>query len=207
MSNKSTVQPKPQTSDRAASEAALEAAALQLLKKDGVLAGLNLREVADAAGVNRGLVYHYFGSRQELLRSALRRGVKQRLAEILASGGLPFNARIRQLVRTMLGQEEAVNLATLLLLDGREKLPVAPLKDQWLEGFERDVAEQKIAGDTDQQALLALMTALSYGYVVFRQAIAEELNIPVADMDYRVDDVFGKMLSVFENKKPEQSGQ
>lgn len=207
MNNKLTVQSKPQTSDRAASEAALETAALQLLKKDGVLAGLNLREVADAAGVNRGLVYHYFGSRQELLRSALRRGVQQRWTEILASSGLPFNARIRQLVRTLLGHKEAVNLATLLLLDGQEKLPIAPLKDQWLEGFQRDIAEEKIAGDTDLEALSALVTALSYGYVVFRDAIANEMDIPVADMDYRVDDVFGKMLSVFENKKPEQSGQ
>lgn len=203
MNNKLPVQQKPQASDRAASEAILETAALRLLQQNGVLAGLNLREVADEAGVNRGLVYHYFGSRQALLRSALRRDVKQRLADILASGSLPFNARIRQLVRTMLGQREAVNLSTLLVLDGQEKLPVAPLKDQWIDSFEHDIAEGKIAADTDPQALLALMTALSYGYVVFRQTVAEELNIPVADLDYRVDDVFGKMLSVFEKKQPE----
>ncbi len=202
MNTKLTVQQKPQASDRAASEAALETAALRLLQQNGVLSGLNLREVADEAGVNRGLVYHYFGSRQQLLRSALRRGVKQRLAEILASGGLPFNARIRQLIRTMLGQREAVNLSALLLLDAQEKLPVAPLKDQWIAGFQRDMAEGKVDADMDPQALLALMTALSYGYVVFRQAVAEELNVPVTDLDYRVDEVFGKMLSVFEKKLP-----
>ncbi len=201
MNTKLTLQQKPQASDRAASEAALETAALRLLQQNGVLSGLNLREVADEAGVNRGLVYHYFGSRQELLRSALRRNVKQRLAEVLASGGLPFNARIRQLIRTMLGQQKAVNLSTLLLLDAQEKLPVAPLKDQWIEGFKRDIAEGKVDADTDLQALLALMTALSYGYVVFRQAVAEELNVPVTDLDYRVDEVFGKMLSVFEKKQ------
>lgn len=202
MNNKLPVQEKSQTSDRAGSEAALEAAALRLLKQNGVLSGLNLREVADEAGVNRGLVYHYFGSRQELLRSALRRGVKQRWADILASGSLPFNARIRQLVRTMLGQQEAVYLSTLLMLDGSEKLRVAPLMKQWIAGFQSDVAEGKIEADTDHQALLALMTALSYGYVMFRQAVAEELDVPVADLDYRVDDVFGKMLSVFEKKQP-----
>jgi len=202
MNTKLTVQQRPQTSDRAASEAALETAALRLLQQNGVLSGLNLREVADEAGVNRGLVYHYFGSRQQLLRSALRRDVKQRLADVLASGGLPFNARIRQLVRTMLGQQEAVNLSTLLLLDAQEKLPVAPLKDQWIAGFQRDIAEGKVDADMDPQALLALMTALSYGYVVFRQAVAEELNVPVTDLDYRVDEVFGKMLSVFEKKQP-----
>ncbi|MFZ5912832.1 MAG: TetR/AcrR family transcriptional regulator [Pseudomonadota bacterium] len=201
MGNKQTATQKQQTQDRAASEAALEAAALALLKRNGVLAGLNLREVADEAGVNRGLVYHYFGSRQQLLRSALRRDVKSRLEEILASGRLPFNARIRQLVRTMLGQSEAVTLSTLLLLDAQEKLPVAPLKEQWIEGFRKDVAEGKIAEDTDTQALLALMTALSYGYVVFRQAIAEELELPAADLDYRVDEIFGKMLGVFEESQ------
>ena len=201
MGNKQTVPQKQQSPDRAASEAALEAAALALLKRNGVLAGLNLREVADEAGVNRGLVYHYFGSRQQLLRAALRRDVRARLEEILASGGLPFNARIRQLVRTMLGQSEAVTLSTLLLLDAREKLPVAPLKDQWIGGFRKDMAEGKIAADTDIPALLALMTALSYGYVVFRQAMAEELELPATDLDYRVDEIFGKMLGVFEESQ------
>ena len=38
-----------------------------------MLGGLNLREVAEAAGVNRGNIYHYFGSRQELLRAAINR--------------------------------------------------------------------------------------------------------------------------------------
>ncbi|MFE5025744.1 TetR/AcrR family transcriptional regulator [Streptomyces sp. NPDC056656] len=37
-----------------------------------MLGGSNLREVG-GAGVNRGLVYHYFGSRRDLLSSALRR--------------------------------------------------------------------------------------------------------------------------------------
>lgn len=51
----------------------LERAARELLERDGVLGGLNLREVADHDRVDRGLVCHYFGSRQDLLRSALRR--------------------------------------------------------------------------------------------------------------------------------------
>ena len=37
--------------------------AFGLIRRNGVLAGLNLREVADRAGVNRGNIYHYFGSR------------------------------------------------------------------------------------------------------------------------------------------------
>ena len=56
---------------RAASEALLREAALRLLDRNGVLAGLSLQDVADEAGVSRGLVHAYFGTRQDLLRSAL----------------------------------------------------------------------------------------------------------------------------------------
>lgn len=198
MSDKSTTDTKRPAVDRGASEAALEAAALRLLRRHGVLAGLNLREVADEAGVNRGLVYHYFGSRQELLRAALRRDVKERLAEILASGQLPFKARIQQLLRTMMGQDEAIRLSTLLVLDAREKLPVAPLREQWISGFKQDMAAGKIREDVDPDALLALVTALSYGYVVFRQAMSDEFDIPASDLDFRVDAILGKMLTQFE---------
>ena len=72
----------PRTPNRPATEAALQRAALDLLGRNGVLAGLNLREVADEAGVNRGLVYHYFGSRRDLLRARAavgRRAAPRRL--------------------------------------------------------------------------------------------------------------------------------
>ena len=42
-------------------------AALDLLDERGVLAGLNLREVADRVGVTPANIYHLFGSRQGLL--------------------------------------------------------------------------------------------------------------------------------------------
>ena len=62
-----------QRRSRADTEQKLIDVALELIRNKGVLAGLNLREVADGAGVNRGNIYHYFGSRQELLRSAINR--------------------------------------------------------------------------------------------------------------------------------------
>ena len=58
---------------RAETERRLIDVALDLILHNGVLAGLNLREVADGAGVNRGNIYHYFGSRRELLRAAIAR--------------------------------------------------------------------------------------------------------------------------------------
>ena len=50
----------------------LQASVLDLLAERGILAGVNLRQVAERAGVHRALVYHYFGSRRELLLAALR---------------------------------------------------------------------------------------------------------------------------------------
>ena len=61
---------------RAETEEKLITVALGIIRDKGVLAGLNLREVADGAGVNRGNIYHYFGSRQELLRVAISRRFK-----------------------------------------------------------------------------------------------------------------------------------
>jgi AcrR family transcriptional regulator len=58
---------------RADAEAVLERAALALLQESGALAGLNPGEVADRAGINRGLFNHHYGSRQDLLRFALDR--------------------------------------------------------------------------------------------------------------------------------------
>ena len=68
----------------------LENASLAMLNANGVLAGLNLREVAERAGVNRGLVYHHFGSRDQLLRSALKRDLRDRLNQVTEGLSLPL---------------------------------------------------------------------------------------------------------------------
>jgi len=70
--NQTEMANKPKRS-RAETERRLIEVALELIREKGVLAGLNLRKVAEGAGVNRGNIYHYFGSRQELLRAAINR--------------------------------------------------------------------------------------------------------------------------------------
>src|SRR5690606_11848510 len=67
---------------REATEQALIEAALTLLRERGILAGVNLREIAEEAQVTRGLAYHYFGSRQELLRAAAKREIARPRAEV-----------------------------------------------------------------------------------------------------------------------------
>ena len=83
-----------QKRNRAETEQRLIDVALEMIQKNGVLGGLNLREVAAAAGVNRGNIYHYFGSRQELLRGAINRQFQRVLRSLsVARQRKPFAQR------------------------------------------------------------------------------------------------------------------
>lgn len=186
------------SASRAAREAALEQAALALLRENGALAGLNLREVADRAGINRGLVYHYYGSREELLRTTLKRNLAPRLAEISAGSSLPFPNRVRQLLRTLVGHEEAIRLVTLLLLDRGGPLSLMPLFADWLENLERDQRDKKVKEDIDGPAMVALITCLGYGFVLFRKQLAREMGMSVADFDWRIDEALRRLLDALE---------
>ncbi len=179
---------------RAETEDRLEAAALALLQRDGVLAGLNLREVADEAGVNRGFVYHYFGSRGDLLRAALRKDARRRLQKIQSGGKLPFAARWRRFLRIMADESEAVRLMTLLVLDGDIELRTMPLREETGDLLEADKREGNLAPDLDLQAAHAAIVSFTWGYLVYRDALARELELTKDDLDERVAVVFDLML-------------
>jgi AcrR family transcriptional regulator len=67
---------RPVSEARQQARVALMDAAEQLLYEVGY-AGVSTRAVADAAGVNHGLVHYYFGSMEELLTLTLERFVEQ----------------------------------------------------------------------------------------------------------------------------------
>ncbi|HEY8527768.1 MAG TPA: helix-turn-helix domain-containing protein [Acidimicrobiales bacterium] len=171
--------------DRAATEAALEQAALRLLERNGVLAGLNLREVADEAGVNRGLVYHYFGSRRDLLRAALGADVRERIRDLELGASLPFHDRYLRMVRMMLRHRKAVVLAALLVLDGDSGVRMDPGQEGRRARLRKDVEAGHLPPDTDIDALWAALSSLVYGYDVFRTRFAEELGVDLDELDER----------------------
>ncbi len=192
---------RPEKEAKDSSVALLEQAALDLMKENGVLAGLNLREVAEQAGVNRALVYHYFGSREELLRSALTRDLKDRLDQVSQGLSLPFNSRVRQMLRTMVQHQPALRLAMLLMLDGKEEVRLAPLKEAWLETFEQDQAQRNIDGSLDLEGFLVMISALSYGYALMRDSFAAEFEIDPVTLDWRLESVLEQFLSKFETNE------
>src|SRR3546814_6167206 len=102
---------------REATEQALIDGAVQLLRERGILAGMNLREIADEAAVTRGLAYHYFGSRQELLRAAAKREIARPREEVPGEGEMGFAEWLATLLDHSFDYKEAVRLIVLLVLD------------------------------------------------------------------------------------------
>jgi AcrR family transcriptional regulator len=185
---------RPRTPNRPATEAALQTAALGLLERNGVLAGLNLREVADEAGVNRGLVYHYFGTRRDLLRSALRRDVEQRLADFAPGLGLSAGARYERFLRTALGHRQAIVLALLLVLDGDKGVRMVPDPDGVRERLDRDIDEGGLPPDVDGIGVHAAVATLVYGYTALRDRLADEMSVDPGDLDERVASTVGRLV-------------
>jgi AcrR family transcriptional regulator len=184
----------PRQPDRAATEAALQKAALALLERNGVLAGLNLREVAEEAGVNRGLVYHYFGSRRALLRAALRSDIHERIGDFEPGFSKPLAARISLVFRTYLRHRRAVTLTTLLALDGDTLIRIIPDLEGTRRRMARDVADGHMAPDMDTEATHVALSALIYGYLVFRERYAAELDCDVQELDDRLAATVERLL-------------
>ncbi len=182
------------TQSRAATEQALEEAALRLLKQNGVLAGLNLREVADLASVNRGLVYHYFGSRQRLLRVALGRRASAFQDDIETVWTLPFRGRAEMYLAVALKHATAIALKTILLLDGDERVRMLPMWQTSRATYVRDMDEGTLPTETDFEALHAVLVSLVTGYVLHRDAFAQELDVDPDDLDTRVRAMLLKAL-------------
>ncbi|MBA8955358.1 TetR/AcrR family transcriptional regulator [Actinomadura namibiensis] len=171
--------------DRAATEESLRDAALRLLREGGVLAGLNLREVADAAGVNRGLVYQYFGSRRALLRSALRRQARRNAADAAAASAGPMRDRLARLLLSNVRRPEAIRLVTLLVLDGDDRPRILPNRGAGRAGLAAEAERGALAtGDVD--AAHAALASVIYGYTLFREHLAREMDVPVEELDERM---------------------
>jgi AcrR family transcriptional regulator len=174
---------------RAETERRLIDAALDLIRRNGILAGLNLREVADAAGVNRGNIYHYFGSRRDLLRVAIARrfaGVAESL--VADRQGAPFvDRRLRGFrARDTIHDSE---LRALLVIDGDESVDPMPRFEEALSNLRQDVIDGHVDRAHDLEALQVALSALLRGYRIFRESYAKRLDTDVEDLDARVAEI------------------
>ena len=182
-------QPKKATKQRrsrADTEQRLIDVALELIQTKGVLAGLNLREVAEGAGVNRGNIYHYFGSRQELLRAAINRRFEAVVDSLKArKQNIPFVTR-RLSTFSANDTIHDSQLRALLVLDGDDTVDPMPQFEAALSHLRQDVIDGDIDRSHDLEALQVALSALARGYRIFRKPFAKRIGVGVNELDARV---------------------
>lgn len=170
---------------REGADRGLERAALRLLTNGGLLAGFTLQQVGDEAGVTKGLVYHYFGDRQALLRSALRHGAAEIQKTLAAMPYATYDRRMLHFAKAALAHPDAIQLTALLLVDRDPRLRTMPIRENTMAGFERDLKEGWLPPDTDVEALLGVQNALVYGYILFREGFARQMGVDQTTLDAR----------------------
>lgn len=198
----STHTPKRKPRDRKGTERDILATALRLLERDGVLAGLNLREVADEAGVNRGLIYQYYGSRQEVLRAAIAETGWADQPVFHEGRTLGFSERRQAVFDASLRGHDAVRLISLLLLDGSNDITAFPLLDETRKTLVRDHESGHLAADVDPVMAHMLSVATYFGYAIIRDQFARESGISTEDLDVRASATFAHMLRGLTDSAP-----
>jgi AcrR family transcriptional regulator len=188
---------------REATEAALLDAAFALLKERGVLSGMTLQEIAERADTSRGLVYHYFGSREELLRAAARRHIDRRSDQLASQDQLPFAERMTGMLATAFEYEDAARLAVTLVLDHDPSIRTLPFRRRVVERLEQDVAEGRLAIE-DVPALYSVFVSIIYGFMIMGERFAAEFRCERADLERRVLAVCVGIFSSLE--RPAEAG-
>jgi AcrR family transcriptional regulator len=121
-------------------------------------AATSVRDVARAAGVNHGLVHHYFGSKDALLGTVLDR-LAERVSE--GSGSRDVDLYMRVLARALLDGEDVATL--------QRARPT----------MERLVEQSIASGRSPAEARLevARLVALDLGWRLFGPMIAESVGL------------------------------
>lgn len=180
---------------RQGTEEQLERAALALLREHGVLAGLNLRAVADLAGVNRGNVYHYFGSRRQLLQSALRRRLQRNRHSVDRKDTSSFEAWIAWFFKFMIQQSDPVGWTALLVLDGDHKQDIMTFYDILVEDLRDFQARGELDPSIDPAILHVLISSATRGYVIHRRPLARQVGMRQRDLDEKVAALFAYFVT------------
>lgn len=173
----------------------VQTAVLQLFEKQGVLAGINLNDVAKLAQVNRSLVYHHFGTRQGLLRSAIRQRMrdKQSLTQT-PTQPMELGERVVHALRSVLDSVDTLQLTTLLHLDGSTAPRLMPNAKTTLLLLERDRALGLVPEIDDLLALHAAYAAMVYGYAMYREIFARDLDIEITELDKKFEKILRELF-------------
>jgi AcrR family transcriptional regulator len=164
------------TAARSAAEEALLDAAERLLVEVGH-AGITTRRLAEAAGVNHGLVHYYFGSNENVLARALER-FTERLIErqrALYAADVPFLEKWRTAMRHLIADDATyekvwLELQALAWNDPELRGRLADVNARWRAVLTEAFAEphRELGSAMPLDALVSLVITFNLGIMVER---------------------------------------
>lgn len=149
--------------------AALVEATIDLIVEQGL--SVSVRQIAERAGVNHGLVHAYFGSKDGLLRAAIDAVVHRASADADAIGFPPPDLASRR------GGELAKAVARIRLDADASMFSSHPVADQWRSALR--CAQPELSGD-EIDAMVASASALGLGWALFADHLADTLGLDAA---------------------------
>jgi AcrR family transcriptional regulator len=164
------------TSARAAAEEALLDAAERLLVEVGY-AGITTRRLAEAAGVNHGLVHYYYGSNENLLVRALERFTDGLIARqrALYAADEPFVEKWRTAMRYLVSEDATyekiwLELQALAWNNPGLRERLVRVNGEWRAVLTEAFAEphRELGIDMPLEALVSLVMTFNIGIIVER---------------------------------------
>ena len=160
-----TSRPGSRAEQRRRTEARILDAAAKIFLTDGY-DRTTIRAVASAAGVDAGLVMHYFGSKQELYRQVID------AAPVPEVSGTPAEAT-EQILATLADRLVSTPVASLALLRSMLTNPeAASAASAGIARYEAQIAQAIPAGDADLRA--AIISAITLGITVSRHLVKSD---------------------------------
>jgi AcrR family transcriptional regulator len=160
-----TLRPSSRAQQRRRTEARILDAAAQAFAADGY-ERTTIRAVALAAGVDPGLVMHYFGSKQELFRRVID------AAPVPEVSGPPGQAA-EQILAALAGRLASEPTASLTLLRSMLTNPeAASAASAAIARYQAQIAQAIPAGDASLRA--AIISAITLGVTVSRHLIKSD---------------------------------
>jgi len=182
-------EPARQTTARVAAEEALLDAAERLLVDVGH-AGITTRKLAEAAGVNHGLVHYYFGSNENLLVRALERFTERLIARQreMYAADVPFIEKWRTAMRYLISEDVTyekiwLELQALAWNNADIRARLERVDAEWravlTEAFEEPHRELGI--QIPLEALVSLVITFNIGIMVERLGGIETGHVELLD--------------------------
>ncbi|MEX0786379.1 MAG: helix-turn-helix domain-containing protein [Dehalococcoidia bacterium] len=176
---------------RQATEEALLDATISLVAEVGAN-GFTLSDVANRAGVNRALIYHYFEERETLIERATERAL-QRTMEGRSGDAL---LKPPQLLETFKRDAMLDRFFLRFLTPSPWSPAIRERFGQVLRLTERLKAEQRVDFDSEMAFMITALATIAWRCA--REQYAELLGVPVDEADRRfIDALTGAALQDF----------